>query len=167
VKYGDDARDRVARILALLEDEDRRWLQDRLAEPWRRRARRLEERDRLIRDCALAYHPLLSGHAMASTIAITIDRYREPWRRFEKDLPAPADPCRGLLWRILHLNNGRSLSARRVRFVLAGVVVVVRPRKSRKRPTGGRRGPGFGLKSGSRRQARGSEDSETVDLRQR
>jgi hypothetical protein len=133
----DDERGRVARILDQVGDEaDRAWLVDRLAEPWQRRARRLEERDRLIRDYALAYHPLLSAHAMASTIAVAIDRYREPWRRFERDLPAPADPRRGLLWWILHLNGGKGLSADRVRYVLAGVVVVAGSKRSGKKSHG-------------------------------
>jgi hypothetical protein len=155
VKHDDD--DRVARILARLDEDDRVWLEDRLAEPWRRRARRLEERDRLIRDYSLAYHPLLSGHAMAATIAVTIDRHREPWRRFERDLPAPADPRRGLLWRILHLNNGRSLSAERVRFVLAGVVIAAGSRKSGKKPTEAARSVRLGSKSGTERDVSGGE----------
>jgi hypothetical protein len=48
----------------------------------------------------------------------------------------PADPRRGLLWRILHLSGGKNLSARWVRFALAGVVVVAAgPKTSCKRPT--------------------------------
>jgi hypothetical protein len=151
----DDDRERLARILAALEEDDRRWLRDRLDERWRRRARRLEERDQLIRDYALAYHPLLSGHAMASAIAVAIDRYREPWRRFERDLPAPADPRRGLLWRILHLNNGRSLSSERVRFVLAGIVVAGGLKSSSKKTTAAGKRTGFRLNAGTRRDAVG------------
>jgi hypothetical protein len=74
VKYDDD-RARVERILALLEDDDRRWLQDRLRQPFERRARRLEERDAQIRTF-LSFHPLLSGRAMATAIAVEIQRYR-------------------------------------------------------------------------------------------
>jgi hypothetical protein len=147
----DDDRARVARIVAQIGDEaDRAWLVDRLAEPWQRRARRLAERDARIRDYALAYHPLLSGHAMAAAIAVAIDRYgASGWKR-ERDLPAPADPRRGLLWRILHLNGGRGLSAERVRFVLAGCVVVS-ANKSRKQATATATHRRLGLKSGTNR----------------
>lgn len=114
--------DRLARILGQIGAEsEREWLEDRLAAPWQRRARRIEKRDARIREYALAFHPLLSGRAMASAIAVAIDRYRASGWRFERDLPAPADPRRGLLWRILHLNNGRSLSPGAVRAALAGV----------------------------------------------
>jgi hypothetical protein len=41
----DDDRGRVARILRLLDEDDRVWLADRLAAPWLRRARRLARRD--------------------------------------------------------------------------------------------------------------------------
>src|SRR5208282_5637496 len=115
---------RVARILAALEEGDRAWFLDRISEPWRRRARRLEERDARIREYALAYHPLLSGPAMASAIAMAINRYRASGWRFERDLPAPADPRRGLMWRILHLADGRALSPGTVRNALAGVTIV-------------------------------------------
>jgi hypothetical protein len=68
--------DQVARILEQIGDAaDRAWLLDRISDPWQRRARRLEERDARIREYALTYHPLQSGRAMASAIAIELDRY--------------------------------------------------------------------------------------------
>jgi hypothetical protein len=48
---GDDDRGRVARILAQIGDQaDRAWLEDRLCQPFERRARRLAARDVAIRD---------------------------------------------------------------------------------------------------------------------
>lgn len=75
VKYDDD-RARVERILALLEDDDRRWLQDRLRQPFERRTRRLEECDEQIRTYGLSFHPLLSGRTMATAIAVEMQRFR-------------------------------------------------------------------------------------------
>lgn len=133
MKSHDDERARVARIFGQIgDDEDRAWLADRLAEPSVRRARRLAERDARIREFAVSYHPLLSGRGMATAVAVELERYARGGFRFERDRPAPADPRRGLLWRILHLNDGRNLSAARVRAALAGVLVV-RGLKSRRR----------------------------------
>jgi hypothetical protein len=100
-------------------------------------ARRLEERDARIREFAPTYHPFQSGHRAAAVIAVELQRYAASGFRFEKDdLAMPADPRCGLLWRILHLSAGKNLSARRVRFALAGVVVVAAgPKTSPKRPT--------------------------------
>ena len=148
---GHDERERVGRILGLIDEEaDRAWFLDRVSEPWQRRARRLAERDRLIREYALAFHPLESGRAMAAAIAVELDRYRASGWRFERDLPAPPDARRGLLWRILHLNAGKSLSPGAVRAALAGVVVVgqKKPRKLASATTTHRR---LGLKSGTNR----------------
>ena len=152
----EDDRGRAARILALLEHDDREWLQDRLAEPWRRRARRLEERDRLIREFGLAFHPLLSGRAMAAAIAVELGRYRASGFRFEVDLAAPGDQRRAALWKILHLNNRRNLSQGAVRTALAGIVVVGQKR-NRKLATERATAARFGLKSGTNRDACGSE----------
>jgi hypothetical protein len=131
VVLGISDADRVERILALLEEDDRDWFVDRMAEPWQRRARRLETRDACIRDYGLLCHPLLSGRAMALSITIAIDRYRNSAWRFERDLEVPADPRRASLWKILHLNNGRSLSPSSVRNALVGVHVIgqKKPRK--------------------------------------
>jgi hypothetical protein len=152
----DDDHARVARILALLEDDDRGWLQDRLAEPWQRRARRLAERDARIREYALGLHPFASGRAMAAAVAGELLRYHASGWRFEKDLPSPAEPRRGLLWRILHLNNGKSPSPGAVRAALAGVV----GRWPEKTPQTGqpeRYRTRFGLKSGTNRNAGSGE----------
>ena len=148
----DDDRGRVARILALLEGEDRRWLEDTLSEPWRRRARRLEERDAQIRQFGLAFHPLLSGRAMASAIGVELGRYRAAGLRFEADLPVTGDQRRAALWKILHLNNRRGLSEGAVRAALAGVVVVGQ-KKTRKLATERATAPRFGLKSGKSKNA--------------
>jgi hypothetical protein len=154
----DDDRDRVARILDQIGDEaDRAWFLDRISEPWRRRARRLEERDAQIRAYALAYHPLLSGRAMASAIAVELQRYRASGWRFEKDLPAPPDPRRGLLWRILHLNGGKSLSPGSVRNALAGVVVVAGQKSPHRLATATLTHRRLGLKLGTKRDAVGGE----------
>jgi hypothetical protein len=142
----DDDRARVARILALLEDDDRGWLQDQLAKPWQRRARRLAQRDTRIREYALGFHPFASGRAMAAAIAGELLRYRASGWRFEKDLPAPAEARRGLLWRILHLNNGKSPSPGAVRAALAGILVVAR-KKPRKLATQRGTAPRSGLQS--------------------
>jgi len=157
---------RVARILAALEEGDRAWFLDRISEPWRRRARRLEERDARIREYALAFHPLRSGRAMASAIAIELRRYRVSGFRFEADLAAPAEARRGLLWRILHLNNRKSPSPGAVRAALAGVLVVGQ-KKPRLLATATGRRPRLGLKSGTPRDVGDSEGSETADHRQR
>ncbi len=164
MKYDDDDRIRVERIAALLDGADRAWFLDRISEPWQRRTRRLEERDRLIRDYALAFHPMLSGRAMASAIAIAIDRYRASGWRFEKSLPAPSDPRRGSLWRILHLNAGRGLSAARVRYALAAVVVVADSHKPRTKATEAPRRADLAAKSGTNRHA---SSSGAADDRQR
>jgi hypothetical protein len=65
----DDDRERVERILARLDEDDRVWLEDRLAAPWLRRARRLQRRDKLIRELGMQYHGLSSGRAMVAAIA--------------------------------------------------------------------------------------------------
>jgi hypothetical protein len=52
-----------------------------------RRTRRLAERDALIRNFALAFHPLLSGRATAAVIAVAIDRYRASSWIFERVSP--------------------------------------------------------------------------------
>jgi hypothetical protein len=156
--FGEEDCVRVGWILGQIGDEDdRAWLVDRLAEPWLRRARRLAERDARIREYALAFHPLLSGRAMASAIAVAIQRYRVSAWRFENDLPAPADARRGVLWRILHLNSGKSLSAGSVRNALAGVVVVSGQKKPGKLATETATPPGLGSKSGTSGNVGGGE----------
>jgi hypothetical protein len=157
VKSNIDDQVRVARILTLLDEDDRVWLEDRLAEPWQRRARRLAERDLKIREFAVNFHPLLSGRAMAVAISVAINRYRASAWRFERDLPAPADQRRRSLWAILHLNGGRSLSEGRVRYALAGVVIAAGSRKSRKQATAADRSVGLGLKSGTNWNASSGE----------
>jgi hypothetical protein len=122
VKSNDE--DRVKRILEQIGDAaDRAWFLDRVSQPWQRRARRLAERDERIREFALAYYPFMTGRGQAAAIAVDLRRYQASSWRFEKDPPASADPRRGLLWRIAHLNDGKGLSADRVRYALAGVVV--------------------------------------------
>jgi hypothetical protein len=159
VKYDDDDRDRAARIAALLEDEDRRWFLDRIAEPWQRRARRLAERDARIREHALAYCPLLSSRATAVAISVAIDRYRASGWRFERDLPAPADQHRRSLWAILHLNDGRSLSSARIRCALASVVIADSP-KSPKQAAKPGRSLRLGSKSGTSRNVGGGKATD-------
>jgi hypothetical protein len=147
--------ERVERILGQIGAEaDRAWLVDRLSEPWQRRARRLAERDMRIREFALAYHPLMTGRGMAAAIAVELDRYRALGWRFEKDLPAPPDPQRGLLRRILHLNNGKSPSPGAVRAALAGVVIVGQ-KKPRKLATRAATPARFRVKLGTRRNVSG------------
>lgn len=112
---------RIARILSRLDDEDRTWLEDRLAPPWQRQARRLAARAAKMRNFALAYYPLESGRAMAAAITLALSRYCAGGFRFEADLPIPGDPRRAALWQILHLNKRRSPSESTVRRELAGV----------------------------------------------
>ena len=68
-------RDRVAQILALIDDDDRRWLEDRLAAPSLRRARRLARRDALIREPAMQYQGFSSVRALVATIETALQRY--------------------------------------------------------------------------------------------
>ena len=136
-------RERIARILARLDVDDAAWLGDRLAEPWQRRARRIAARDAAIRDYALGYHPLESGRAMAAAIAVELARYCASAFRFEADLAVPGDPRRAALWKILHLNQRRTMSPGAVRAALAGVVVAFGQKKPRKLATAPSKRSGF------------------------
>ena len=153
---GNDDPARVERIVGQIGDEaDRRWLRDRQAAPWQRRARRLADRDARIREFGLAYYPFMTGRGMASAIAVELQRYASAGWRFERNLPAPADQRRRSLWAILHLSDGRGLSAARVRYALAGVVIAPGLKTSRKQATGAARPPGLAVKSGTKRPAAG------------
>jgi hypothetical protein len=113
---------RLVRILAQLADpEDRAWLVDQLTPKSRRRSRRLDERDRLIRSFAVHFPYISTGRAMAPAIAGAIDHYATTGWRFEQGKPATGDAKRRLAHRILSLNNGKSLSAGQIRTILAGL----------------------------------------------
>lgn len=100
---------------------------------------------------------------MAAAIAVELQRYRASGWRFEKGLAAPPDPRRGLLWCILHLNGERGLSAGRVRYAIAGVVVVAGRNSNRKQAAATATHRRLGLKLGTNLAVGG----EAADDRQR
>lgn len=95
-------------------------MQDRLAEPWQRRARRRAERDARIRELAIAYYPVTSGRTMATGIASELRRYASSGWRVERHDAPPEEPRRRLLFAILRLNAGKLLSETALRYALAG-----------------------------------------------
>jgi hypothetical protein len=114
---------RLERVLAQIEDpEDREWLAQEVLPPWRARQRRLARRDELVRALAVLQlaDNLVSGRQMAAALARALARYAAAGWRFERDRPAPADPRRALLWRILATNQGKAMSKGAVRRALAG-----------------------------------------------
>ncbi|HKM88752.1 MAG TPA: hypothetical protein VJX48_09115 [Xanthobacteraceae bacterium] len=153
MKSNDDDRDRVVRILALIDEDDRRWLEDRLAAPWLRQARRLARRDALIRQLGMQYHGFSKVRPLIAAIAGALSTYLTGMYRFERDAPPP-NPRRGLLWAILTENKGRLPSASTIRDALAGVQKTGRTMCT---PAGIPRP--FG-KSGTKRDARGGAKAD-------
>jgi hypothetical protein len=117
----DDARGAriLARVAPVLDADDWFWLMERIEPAWRRRQRRLGDRDAAI--CALATQMAgASGRALAQNIARDLLRYATSGWRFERDEPPPADPARALMHRILTA-NGKTPSLATIRRALAGI----------------------------------------------
>jgi hypothetical protein len=98
-------QERLERILLRLDAEDREYLVDQLDPPWRRRRRRIERRDQAIRELAVPKFAsaltVTSGRAMASAIAVDLQRYAASAFRFDRDRGPPTDAQRVLWWRVL------------------------------------------------------------------
>jgi hypothetical protein len=120
-----DDRWRLARILEQISDsDDREWLIELVEPLWRRRRRRLDERNQRVREEAIEYFAggfVASARAIAGLIARDLGRYACTAYRFERDGGPPADLRRRRLWMILQLNNHRPMSVSSVRDALAGV----------------------------------------------
>ena len=82
-----------------------------------RRARR-RERDATIRELATHYTVYSSGRAMASRIARDLGLYCQAGGL---DRPAPTDPRRALLHRVLELSGGHAIGWRVIFAALAGL----------------------------------------------
>lgn len=109
-----DAR-RLDRIFAALPDPaDRVWLSEQLEPRWRRRARRLEERDDVVRWIAGEFYSNLSS---ARDIAKTMRRDLLQVR----DIRETDSSHRAALHRLLELSNGSVPSVTTLRNTMAGV----------------------------------------------
>jgi hypothetical protein len=86
------------------------------------RRRRLDERDAALRELAIGMMAKAStGESLARTIARELHRYASSAWRFERERPAPVDPPRALLYRILHLGSGHCPGQATVHRALAGL----------------------------------------------
>lgn len=116
---------RLEAILARLDPDDAAWLAEQLEPAWRRRRRRLDQRDGWVREVAQANFADfdISGRQLHATIARDQARYAASGYLIERDRGPPADPARRRLWEILQLNGGRPMSVSSVRDALAGGVI--------------------------------------------
>lgn len=113
---------RLERILGQITDpDDRDWLLTQLEPAWRRRERRLGERDAAIRELAGHYLELIAGRAIATAVANDLRRYLASGWQHEQGKPPMGDAKRVLMHRILSLNEGRAVGSQRVREILGGV----------------------------------------------
>lgn len=112
---------RLDRILAALPNPaDREWLAERLEPRWRRRERRLEERDEAVRTLAAErFGALPSGRAMATEMRRALSVYAAGSTC--KGETVPSDSRRASLHRLLKLFGGRVPSVGTLRAALAGI----------------------------------------------
>jgi hypothetical protein len=114
----------VARILAQLELDDRAWLQERLEPPWRRRRRRLEERDRLISAVIREFFPELLPTVAARRLGSALTASAASNWRSEQHLVTLADSAserHRALHRIFQANGGKPLAWRRIAEIIGPV----------------------------------------------
>jgi hypothetical protein len=119
---------RLDRILAQITDPaDRAWLITRLEPPWRRRRRRLDERDAAILALAGHYLELGAGRAIAAAVVRDLRRYEVSTCQREQGKSPVGDAKRLLQHQVLTLNGGKGVGSQRVREILAGLAGKNRP----------------------------------------
>lgn len=97
-------------------------LRETLAPRWRRRRDRLAQRDDEIRAMA-SFYPGMSPAASAKTLERDIGVYlASAWRREsgKSSPPEPASAKRRALYRVVRLNNGRTLGWRQILNIFDG-----------------------------------------------
>ena len=116
--------DEVARILAMLPPKDAAYLAQRLQPAWQRRARKLDGRDKTVRDAAAFFgDPTADLTRVAKAIARELDRYlAAAWRHGQAltELPPEVPRLRAALHRIAVANSGRSIGWRQIVNILRG-----------------------------------------------
>lgn len=114
--------DRLARIVARLDDADAAWVLTRCAPAWLQRQIRLARRDDAIRDLAALLAPGEPPATAARIVEAALRKYAgSGWQR-EKHMSdlLDAPPDRRLLHTILRANGGATIGARQLANVLAG-----------------------------------------------
>jgi hypothetical protein len=116
---GDRLNSDLDRALARLNPADREIIERQLSPSFQRR-RRLDERDDAWRELGASPRFFTkSVRAMADRTTSAVSRYAAGAYRFERG--PPADPDRRIMFKILQLNRGKSLSSAHVRRILAGL----------------------------------------------
>jgi hypothetical protein len=108
---------RLERIVAQLAPADAGWLRDQFEPPWRRRQRRLAQRDAAVRDARSLFSDPHHITCAARSLSRALAGYRASNWSAEKDLPALPDSASErhvVLHAIARANGGRPLGWRRI-----------------------------------------------------
>jgi hypothetical protein len=108
---------RLERICAALGAADATWLRERLEPRWRRRERKLSQRDELIREIATRFYALTSGREIARSLRADLLRMAS----LRRSAPGQPDARYEALRRLQRLSGDRVLSISTLRNALAGL----------------------------------------------
>jgi hypothetical protein len=113
---------RLAAILDRLPPADAALIADLIEPQWKRRDRRLTNRDDAVR-AARRFFPGMRDTPAATALAQALDRYLATAWRFDRDaaeLPQTASAQHFALFRIAQANNGVSIGARQIMNIFTG-----------------------------------------------